>query len=136
MSSGGQLSPQAVSAAIYQGNLGLMDRADAILANMTPFRGPNMDPGTAFEVGYFTAQQKPVFLYSNDARPYKERVRRDGNLDEQGHSIEDFGDPENLMIVRAATLLPVPSEPVPDREYYTSLINFETALRMILEAYG
>ncbi len=126
-----QDSAQAMSTAIYQSNVGLMQQADAILANITPFRGPNMDPGTAFEIGYFAALGKPVFLYSNDPRTYRERIPGAGDFDELGHTIEDFGDIENLMIIRAASLLPIPSMPVPAQEYYTSLQNFEAALGLI-----
>ena len=37
---------------IYQANRELMDSCDAIIANLTPFRGISADPGTVYEVGY------------------------------------------------------------------------------------
>jgi nucleoside 2-deoxyribosyltransferase len=40
------------AAAIFAANRGLMDRADAGLFNLSPFRGPSADAGTVFELGY------------------------------------------------------------------------------------
>jgi len=81
----------------------MMDKADALVANITPFRGVHMDPGTAFEIGYAEAKGKRIFLWSDDPRMVAERVTpapdktdRDGD----GHLIENFGKAENLMIVR------------------------------------
>src|SRR6266511_2425820 len=38
--------------AIFSQCLELMNQCDLIIANMTAFRGPSMDVGTAIEVGY------------------------------------------------------------------------------------
>lgn len=102
-------SPAALSAAIYQANVQLMQQADAIIANISPFRSSGLDAGTAFEIGFFAASGKPVYLYSNDPRSLKERVEccplaggKAGVGD--GMQIEDFGDGDNLMIIRAASL--------------------------------
>lgn len=102
----GGMSGHALAMGIYQGNRGLMDAADAIIANFTPFRGPSMDPGTAFEVGYMAARHKPVFGYSAAERPYAARVtptvREDGTLyDEARFAVEDFGLADNLMMAGA-----------------------------------
>ena len=81
----------------------MMDEADALVANITPFRGVHMDPGTAFEIGYAEAKGKRVFLWSDDPRMVAERVTpAPGNpeRDDEGHMIENFGKAENLMIVR------------------------------------
>ena len=100
-----------VAMEIFHQNCRLMDEADAIIANMTPFRGVSMDPGTAFEIGYTRAQGKPVFDYSDEKEPtdYAGRMRRlnllgdDGGLiDCDGLAVEDFGLPDNLMMVCAA----------------------------------
>lgn len=61
--------------AIARANEATMDGCDLIIANMTPFRGPSMDVGTAYEIGYMRGQGKPVFGYTNDGRGYVERVR-------------------------------------------------------------
>ena len=37
---------------IYQANRELMDSCDAIIANLTPFRGISADPGPVLAVGY------------------------------------------------------------------------------------
>jgi len=82
---------------IYQANRELMDSCDAIIANLTPFRGISADPGTVFEVGYMTGQGKPAFGFSMDSRHYRERAGAT-DLDELGHTIEDFELSDNLMI--------------------------------------
>ncbi|NBC33455.1 MAG: hypothetical protein GVY13_12335 [Alphaproteobacteria bacterium] len=98
-----------VALRIFRHNLQLMNRADFIIANMTPFRGPSIDPGTAFEIGYMHAlhaenADKRIFLYSNVDRTYLERFDDDtGNaVDDLGMEIEDFGLRDNLMIHCAA----------------------------------
>lgn len=73
-------------------NYAMIDRCNAIIANLTPFRGPSADVGTACEVAYAYAKGKPVFAYTNDPRPYKERVLEDGM------KIEDFALFDNLML--------------------------------------
>lgn len=82
---------------IYQANRELMDSCDAIIANLTPFRGISADPGTVFEVGYMIGQGKPAFGFTLDSRPYRERAGAN-DLDERGHTIEDFELNDNLMI--------------------------------------
>ena len=44
---------------IYHANIDLMNKADYITANMVRFRGPSMDVGTAFEMGYMRGLNKP-----------------------------------------------------------------------------
>ncbi|WP_425104123.1 nucleoside 2-deoxyribosyltransferase [Ancylobacter sp.] len=80
--------------------LEMLDAADAVIANITPFRGTHMDPGTAFEIGYAEARGTPVFLWSADSRPLKQRhpSGADGR-DGEGYLVEDWGKTENLMIV-------------------------------------
>ena len=41
---------------IFKVNEAMMDRADAIIANLTPFRGPGADAGTVYELGYMAAR--------------------------------------------------------------------------------
>ncbi len=96
-----QLSPYSAGLEIYQANIQLMNQSDLIIANMTPFRGPSMDVGTAFEMGYMTAQNKPVWGYSLDGRLYSDRI--EGNdTDADGFSIESFAMADNLMLAGAA----------------------------------
>ena len=77
---------------IYEGNLGLIKSSAAVLANISPFRGPSVDAGTAFEIGYGLAHGLIVVGYTTSKTFYKERVKPDGLL------IEDFGMIDNLMI--------------------------------------
>ena len=102
---------------IYYANIEFMERADAVAANMVRFRGPSMDVGTAFEMGYMRGLGKPVFAYY-DARPFygrdespgtfADRVRehcgvsaQDPRVDGDGLAIEDFQMADNLMMVGA-----------------------------------
>ena len=83
---------------IYEANRELMDRADALAANLTPFRGPSADAGTVFELGYMVAQGKPAVGFSVCATPYCQRVNPAGSTDAQGCEIEPFGLGDNLML--------------------------------------
>lgn len=104
----GSLSPEAVARAISHGNERLMRDSDLIIANCTPFRGPSMDAGTAFEIGFMRALGRPVFGYSNVAGDYAGRVRgsseavlAEWDSETRAAGIEDFGLSENLMIAIA-----------------------------------
>ncbi len=123
-------SPQNLPLEIYKNNLQLMENADLIIANITPFRGSGMDQGTAFEVGYFAALEKPILLYSNDHRDYKKRVNPNQKTDDNGHHIEDFGDAESLMIIQASWT-DVFHDPIDEEEKFSSLKNFESALKFL-----
>lgn len=81
----------------------------ALVANLTPFRGPSADPGTVFELGFMRALGRPVFAWSNDPRCFLartlaslgERARPDGQggwRDDSGMAVESFGCIDNLMI--------------------------------------
>jgi nucleoside 2-deoxyribosyltransferase len=87
----------------------LMNSADAIIANLTPFRGIAADTGTCFELGYMCAQGKPAFAYTNvkldngerTRRYYDGRVTRDASGMERGPDgilIESMGFADNLML--------------------------------------
>ena len=94
---------------IFKVNEAMMDRADAIIANLTPFRGPGADAGTVYELGYMAARGKFCLGYSNDPAVYADRVRlftkvtaRSGLLiDAHGLTVEDFGHNDNLMMIHA-----------------------------------
>src|SRR3977135_3661732 len=68
------LAASDASLAIFRGNEAMMDAADAIIANLTPFRGPGADAGTVYELGYMAGRGKLLFAYSNDPATYAERV--------------------------------------------------------------
>jgi nucleoside 2-deoxyribosyltransferase len=102
-----ELEAHGAAEPIFRGNRALMESADGGIFNLTPFRGPSADVGTAFELGFLTALGKPVFGYTSDPSPYVERVRlqfgplvsgQEALCDRNGHTVENFGLPENLMI--------------------------------------
>lgn len=105
----GGMEPRRAGLAISQANEDLMHRADLIIANITPFRGPGMDPGTAFEIGFMRARGRPIFCYTTSDLLHAERAARwagptarerrgEGIEDADGLLIENFGMVENLMI--------------------------------------
>lgn len=107
------LSAADASLQIFKGNEALMDAADAIIANLTPFRGAGADPGTVYELGYMAGRGKLCLGYSNDPATYADKVARleglarvpDGRLlDREGLLVEDFGLPDNLMMIHALDL--------------------------------
>ncbi len=105
-----------VSLRIFKANEAMMDQADAIIANLTPFRGPGADAGTVYELGYMAARGKFCLGYSNDPAVYADRVRRttkvtpqaDGLVDADGLTVEDFGHNDNLMMIHALDLYGAP----------------------------
>lgn len=48
----------------YLADLAKLDQSAGIIADITAFRGPYMDPGTAFEIGYAVARGLMVVLWS------------------------------------------------------------------------
>jgi len=88
-----RLSPYEQGLAIFRANTALMDGCDAAIANVTPFRGPSCDPGTAYEIGYLRGQGKAVLAYSNTDIPF---THRSEGLD--GLTVEHFDMVDNLML--------------------------------------
>jgi len=97
-----ELPPSQV---IYAEDIEMLDGCDMMIANMEPFRGPSMDVGTAFEMGYAVRAGIPIFGYSSKARePYSQRVAttveaNGRTVDDRGMAVEDFGLTDNLMVV-------------------------------------
>lgn len=120
---------------------GMMNRADGIIANLTPFRGIAADVGTAFELGYVCAQGKPVAAYTNMTANHFQRTREfyKGEIVEgpdgrkrgpDGLSLEDFDMIDNLMlhggIERRGGFIAV-HDAAPDA-LYTDLTAFRSCL--------
>ncbi|HEY9298219.1 MAG TPA: nucleoside 2-deoxyribosyltransferase [Phormidium sp.] len=127
------LSPKEGGIAIYKSNIQLMDSCDLIVANMTPFRGSSMDVGTAFEMGYMTAQGKPVFGYTNDGRLFAQRIPQiSPDLDDQGMAIEHFDMVENLMLEAAIIVSggELRSQQIEPENYYTELKVFAEVVKV------
>jgi nucleoside 2-deoxyribosyltransferase len=131
------------SLTIFRGNENMMSEADAIIANLTPFRGPGADGGTVYELGYMAGRGKLCLGYSNDPSLYADRVRgftdvisRDGRLiDATGLTVEDFGLNDNLMMVHALDLhgcrLVTPQRA--PRDIWRDLNAFEACVRLAAE---
>jgi nucleoside 2-deoxyribosyltransferase len=128
---------------IFRGNEAMMEAADAIIANLTPFRGAGADPGTSYELGYMAGRAKLCLGYSNDPSTYAERARqftqvtaRDGRLvDADELTVEDFSLSDNLMMIHAldrhgcALITP---KVRPD-DIWHDLTAFETCVRLTAE---
>jgi nucleoside 2-deoxyribosyltransferase len=131
---------------IFRGNEAMMKEADAVIANLTPFRGPGADAGTVYELGYMAGRGKLCLGYSNDPSTYADRVReltnvmfRDGHLvDAQGLTVENFGLSDNLMMIHALDLhgcaLVTPRQK--PAEIWADLAAFEICVGMAAERLG
>ena len=109
------------TSAIKQANMDLIRSCDAVVANITPFRGLSCDPGTAWAIGFAEALGLPVFLWSMAAETtYLQRyndlltnylipvpsadarsLRQMANLNHINlayPAVQDFNLTENLMI--------------------------------------
>jgi nucleoside 2-deoxyribosyltransferase len=98
----------AVAMYIRNRNIDKIRDCQLVFANVSPFRGPHADDGTAFEVGYAIAMAKPVYCYSTDSnRTLLERIRgmrlcdKDSTIDHDNWVVENFGLPVNLMLCHA-----------------------------------
>ncbi len=139
--------------AIFRANEALIAGCDAVIANLTPFRGPNMDTGTAYEIGYMRGLGKPVFGYSNVPELLFDRVaksdrkgfkRRKAPLpgivfeDSQKLGVEQFGFVDNLMIDASIheSGAAVVTGKTKRRERYTDLTAFEACVQQAAKKLG
>ena len=137
------LTAADASLAIFGSNEAMMEAADALIANLTPFRGAGADPGTVYELGYMAGRNKLCLGYSNDPSTYAERVRhctavtaQGGRLvDADGLTVEDFGLSDNLMMIHALArhgcALVTPAARTGD--IWHDLTAFETCVRLAAE---
>lgn len=92
---------------IHAANEAHIQGCDALVANLTPFRGVGADPGTVFELGYMRGLGRSVFGYTHAPADHRARVpatRIEGQWrDAEGLEVEDFGLAENLMVEGAIT---------------------------------
>ena len=114
-----------------------MRGCDAMIVNLTPFRGPSADVGSAYEMGFMRALGRPIFAYSNDDRSFLDRItaycgtarkRSTGEYeDPEGMAVEPFELHDNLMLVGGVVASGgcIITEAAPYTERYTSLAAFE-----------
>jgi nucleoside 2-deoxyribosyltransferase len=120
--------------------------ADALIANLTPFRGPSADVGTVFELGFMRALGRPVFGWSTGHADFSARTRaflgaaaslaEDGVWrDGEGMALESFGCLDNLMIdgavVASGGVLEVVE--LSGDERWTDLAAFERCVMRVAE---
>lgn len=108
----------------------------ALIANLTPFRGPSADAGTVFELGFMRALGRPVFGWSNTTQGFTERTLAflggatpdgEGWRDAEGMALERFGCLDNLMIDGAVVASggSLETADVPAEARWTDLAAFE-----------
>jgi nucleoside 2-deoxyribosyltransferase len=122
----------------------LMDGADAIIANLTPYRGLAADPGTIYELGYMCGRGRLAYAYSNVAANHWQRTLdfyggavtrgQDGHWrGPDGLSIENLDMVENLMldgaVERRGGAMVV--RDVPEAARFTDLAAFAECLRLL-----
>jgi len=144
------LTPNQAGQRISRANEDLMRGCDLIIANMTPFRGPSMDVGTAFEMGFMRALGRPVLGYTNDGRLFAERTRAwagivrgtgghpHGDADSDGMLIEEFAMVDNLMLHGAivASHGAIEADDVTGPGRFTALAAFERSVVCARELLG
>jgi nucleoside 2-deoxyribosyltransferase len=140
-------SPREVGLCISKVNEDLIRTCDIVIANLTPFRGPSADVGTAYEMGFAHALGKKIVAYTNVAASFTDRTvkalnsqvsrAQDGMLrDAQGMFIEENELTDNLMLdgcVHASTKGLVVEE-APMGQLFTYLGGFEKCLKKAQEA--
>jgi nucleoside 2-deoxyribosyltransferase len=100
---------------IFEANIDMIHKAQVVAANLNPFRGPEPDSGTSFELGFAFALGKRICGYVTRLDTMARRVataeNRDKALmggdyhltDRDGMLIENFDLPCNLMLA-----IPIP----------------------------
>ncbi len=121
----------------------------AVIANLTPFRSPSADVGTAYEIGFARALGRPVFAYSNVGDRFTRRTldfatahggasASPGRIwrDADGMLVEQFGLTDNLMLEAAihgsGGALALPETEAADR--WADLATFERCVRLAAAA--
>jgi len=125
---------------------GFMNRADGVIANLTPFRGIAADPGTVFELGYMCGAGKLVACYTNVAESHYQRSADfyggDIRLGEDGRKrapdgtmLEDFEMIENLMLHGGVERRggPVAVHAADPGQIWTDFTAFEQCLKALAE---
>jgi nucleoside 2-deoxyribosyltransferase len=94
--------------AIFEACLDMIRSCDAVVANITPFRGDEPDAGTVFEMATAYALGKPVVAYTLDTRLTHERHAHNGSktaygalVCRSGYLVERFNLPCNVMVAQA-----------------------------------
>jgi nucleoside 2-deoxyribosyltransferase len=117
----------------------LIRTCQAIIANITPFRGPSADVGTAYEMGFGRALGLIVSAYTNVAEPFATRTQKflgvglETLVDPNGMTIEPWDFVDNLMLdsgVISSGGVMIVHNAAPD-QIYRDLAGFEKCLAML-----
>lgn len=137
------MAPRDAGFEISELNEGLIRSCDAVIANLTPFRGISADVGTVYEMGLAVGLGKRVFAYTNVAEPFALRAARAlGSRcpsepgvefrDCEGILVENWGLADNLMLeggLRKCGGRLVVGD-VPAEERFTSLVAFRECVAL------
>lgn len=132
---------------IYRANERMIRSADLGICNLTPFRGPNADAGTVFELGLLVGLGKRVFGYTNVTDDFLDRCKRadpavtfdptaNAWRDVNGMAIENFGNADNLMIDNSLIEhggYPIVRHSASRDSLFHDLVGFERCLRLAAE---
>ncbi|WP_156103869.1 nucleoside 2-deoxyribosyltransferase [Acidithiobacillus ferrivorans] len=93
---------------VFELCMDMIRSCDALVANITPFRGDEPDAGTVFEIATAYALGKPVVAYTLDTRLTHERHAHNGSITangalmcRSGFLVEQFGLSCNVMVAQA-----------------------------------
>ncbi len=67
------VSKETMGLEISRANEALILSTDAVIANLTPFRGTSADVGTVYEVGMAKELRKVIVGYTHDERKFLQR---------------------------------------------------------------
>ena len=135
--------PREQAGRIFAANTRLMRSCDALIANLTPFRGVSADAGTVFEVGFMCALGRPAWAYTNAVASYRVRATAFrarqpllADSDRPECTVEDHDLCDNLMIEMAVlasggTLIRQQNAAVPDM---ADLTAFKQCLELVRRA--
>lgn len=95
---------------VFRSCMDMIRSCDAMVANITPFRGDEPDSGTVFEIATAYALGKPVVAYTLDTRLTHERHAHNGSITTNGalmcrlgFLVEQFGLSCNVMVAQACS---------------------------------
>jgi nucleoside 2-deoxyribosyltransferase len=107
---------------IYDHDMRTLASCDAVLANLSAFRGPEPDSGTVFEAAYAFAKGIPVVGYTVDGLTASDRhllcrktiIGADEVLRDKadGGLVENFGLPSNLMLACSFPIVQMPQQAI------------------------
>lgn len=97
---------------VFRSCMDMIRSCDAMVANITPFRGDEPDSGTVFEIATAYALGKPVVAYTLDTRLTHERHIHNGSITtngalmcRSGFLVEQFCLPCNVMVAQACSAI-------------------------------